>query len=167
MESQLLLNNRAVFIAFSQDETYLLGEAIGKACYPGLTILLFGSLGMGKTLLTQGIGNQLGYKRIKSPTFILLSEHDGKLPLIHADLYRLESPAEADSLDFENYIEQGCLLVVEWAERWGSPPENDRLDIRFEPVRGDETARRITIEATGERAAVVLASAVSALRDLR
>ncbi len=118
--------------------------------------MLYGELGMGKTLLTQGIGSALGYKRIKSPTFIILAEHEGDLPLVHADLYRLDSNADVDSLDLENYIEQGCLLTVEWAERWNTGPTDDRLDIRMEPIGCDNSKRQITIEAIGKKAEEIL-----------
>jgi len=111
---------------------------------------------MGKTVLTQGIGSSLGHRGIKSPTFILVSEHDGDLPMVHADLYRLDSYVEADALDFENYIDSGCLLVVEWAERWHTPPLKDTLDITITNGEDDENSRTITVRALGERAIEML-----------
>ena len=156
MRYETYSDSRAVFVTESAEETRALGRALGGFVYPGLTLLLFGGLGMGKTQLTQGIGNALGFDRVKSPTFIIVSEHEGKLPLIHADLYRLDAK-ETDSLDLESYTMDGCLLVVEWAERWPSPPGEDRLDIRFEAPDGADGPRRITTEAFGERAGRALA----------
>ena len=143
---------RLDIITFSEDETRSLGTYIGKHCYPGLTVLLHGGLGMGKTLLTRGIGRALGCNKIKSPTFILIAEHEGEIPLIHADLYRLDSHVEADALDFENYIDHGCVLVVEWAERWHTPPIKDTLDIIINQYSEDENSRVITIKALGKTA---------------
>ena len=143
---------KLVIITFSEEETHSLGRSIGKNSFPGLTILLHGGLGMGKTLLTQGIGKALGCRKIKSPTFILIAEHNGDIPLIHADLYRLDSHVEADSLDFENYIENGCILVVEWAERWHTPPLKDAIDIVISQYGEDENSRVITIKALGKTA---------------
>jgi len=139
-----------------EEETRQLGALLGRLAFPGLTILLHGGLGMGKTVLTQGIGSSLGHRGIKSPTFILVSEHDGDLPMVHADLYRLDSYVEADALDFENYIDSGCLLVVEWAERWHTPPLKDTLDITITNGEDDENSRTITVRALGERAIEML-----------
>lgn len=140
----------------SEGETLFLGALIGKFAFPGLTVLLHGGLGMGKTLLTKGIGKALGYSGIKSPTFILISEHEGDLPLIHADLYRLDSHVEADALDFENYIDSGCVLVVEWAERWHTPPLKNVLDITIVRETENESSRTITIKASGSNTAEML-----------
>lgn len=139
-------------VTFSEEETRSLGMSLGRQAFPGLTILLHGGLGMGKTLLTQGIGKALGCCKIKSPTFILIAEHKGEIPLVHADLYRLNSHVEADALDFENYIDSGYVLVVEWAERWHTPPLNDTLDITINQYGESETTRTIKIKALGETA---------------
>lgn len=140
----------------SDVETELLGFTLGAAAYPGLTILLRGDLGMGKTTLTQGIGRALGIKRIKSPSFIIVSEHDGRLPLAHADLYRLEETEQVEELDFEAYIDDGFLLIVEWAERWTSPPSSDRLEILFDQGIENPMERSICLKAEGCRAESML-----------
>ena len=146
----------ALLITTSEAEIELLGEMIGRLGYPGLAVLLHGGLGAGKTLLTKGIGKALGCSRVKSPTFILVSEHKASIPLVHADLYRLNSHVEADALDFENYIDDGCILVVEWAERWHTSPSKDALDIRIKTDCLDENKRLFEIKAMGERAEKLL-----------
>ena len=156
---------RLDIVTFSEDETRSLGMYIGKHSYPGLAILLHGGLGMGKTLLTQGIGKALGCGKIKSPTFILIAEHEGEIPLIHADLYRLDSHVEADALDFENYIDSGCLLVVEWAERWHTPPQKDTLDITITSENQNENSRTITVRALGNRAIEMLSKLSEEVSD--
>lgn len=159
----MLLNNVTVVTTSSPEETRSLGTLLGGSGYAGLTVLLYGALGMGKTLLTSGIGSALGYDNIKSPTFIIISEHEGDLSLVHADLYRLETYAETDLLDLESYIDRGCLLVVEWAEHWGSPPSKDRWDITIKPAENDEgeNIREITIRPFGNKAFGKLCGAIS------
>ncbi|MDD4159504.1 MAG: tRNA (adenosine(37)-N6)-threonylcarbamoyltransferase complex ATPase subunit type 1 TsaE [Synergistaceae bacterium] len=139
-------------VTFTEEETRSLGRHIGKRSFPGLTILMHGGLGMGKTFLTQGIGSALGCGKIKSPTFILIAEHQGEIPLIHADLYRLNSYTEADALDFENYIDNGCVLVVEWAERWHTHPLSDTIDITINQYGDNEFSRVVKIKALGNTA---------------
>ena len=147
---------KADIVTFSEEETYSLGHFIGNHVYPGLVILLHGGLGMGKTLITQGIGKALGFSKIKSPTFVLVAEHIGLLPLIHADLYRLDSHVEADALDFENYIDSGYVVVIEWGERWHTSPLNDTIDITIKQHGNNEYARDITIRALGGSAEKLL-----------
>ncbi|MEG1913063.1 MAG: tRNA (adenosine(37)-N6)-threonylcarbamoyltransferase complex ATPase subunit type 1 TsaE, partial [Cloacibacillus sp.] len=102
-------------------ETYELGRRLGALAFPGLLVLLNGTLGVGKTKFTQGFGAALGYSRVKSPSFIIMSEYDGPLPMLHADLYRLERSYEAETLGIEEYLEDGFTALVEWAERWSKP----------------------------------------------
>ncbi len=138
----------------SEHKTFEIGKRIGSLAYGGLVILLYGGLGMGKTRLTQGIGNALGANKIKSPTFILINEYNTQPPLIHADLYRLETEREVDSLALEDYLDDDCLLVVEWAERWKNIPVSNVLKITFEQT--EKTNRCLTLEAVGDRAQELL-----------
>lgn len=149
------LNSSLFIITNSEAETQELGRQLGTAAYAGLTLAFSGGLGMGKTKFIHGIGNALGIKRIKSPTFIIVDEHESNPPLIHADLYRLENSSDIESLDLERYIEEGCLLAVEWAEYWKEQPKDNIIKIIFEKT--DENSRKITFEAVGERAIKLLA----------
>lgn len=133
------------------EETELAGETAGQFLYPGLLLLLKGRLGMGKTKFIQGIGRKIGVSRIKSPSFIIMSEHEGRIPFLHADLYRLESQKEIESLAIEEYLDEGFAAAVEWGDRWTVPPE-DRVDIDIMPAEGLENSRIITFSASGERA---------------
>lgn len=109
------------------DETRAVGRAIGEAAAPGDVYLLTGPLGAGKTCLTQGIASGLGapgYAR--SPTFVLVTRYQGRLTIHHADLYRIDHPAEAWDLGLEDIIAAGeNVLIVEWADRAADifPPE--------------------------------------------
>lgn len=111
------------------EATRSLGVALGKSLPAGCVILLEGDLGSGKTTLVQGIGQGLGITdAIVSPTFTLINEYtEGRLPLYHLDLYRLE-PAEVEALNLESYWE-GIefplgIIAIEWAERLRYKPSS-------------------------------------------
>lgn len=150
----------------SPEETFLVGEALGKAAYPGLLVLLKGALGMGKTKLTQGVGHALGYERVKSPTFIIMSEYEGAIPLLHADLYRLEDETEINSLGIEEYLEEGFTAVVEWAERWLEAPESDRIDVEFEAPPENGESRILAFTCYGEAACKALRGFAEEIRTM-
>jgi tRNA threonylcarbamoyladenosine biosynthesis protein TsaE len=104
----------------SAEETILAGEKLAKKLKPGDVIALSGDLGSGKTTFTKGIGKGLGVKdpdRINSPTFVLIKEYKGKVPLYHLDLYRLDSLKEIENLAIEEYIYRNGVTVIEWAEK--------------------------------------------------
>lgn len=144
----------------SADETRLLGEALGALLAPGDLVLLEGDLGAGKTALTQGIGRGLGVAgTINSPTFTLLKEYEGRLPLYHFDLYRIEDPDELLTLGFEDYFTDDGVCVVEWAERGERADEawpTSWLRIHLDKLSSDERLLRCT--ASGGRGAVLLAA---------
>ena len=98
------------------DATNLLGESLGKAALAGEVIALVGDLGSGKTTMTQGIVRSLGYKsEVTSPTFSLVQEYrGGRLDVFHFDFYRVESDHELLDLGWDDYLEQGGLVIVEW-----------------------------------------------------
>lgn len=155
MKFQHWSDNSVQFETCSPEETKSLGEMAGSCAYPGLCLLLFGGLGMGKTQFTQGVGTELGIKNVKSPTFILIAEHEGRLPLIHADLYRL-AEQDVEPLALEDYMSDGCLLVVEWAERWASRPDCDCWNICFSADGSDDWVRTVRLSALGEKASGAL-----------
>jgi tRNA threonylcarbamoyladenosine biosynthesis protein TsaE len=105
---------------------------IGELARPGDIITLAGSLGAGKTTLTQAIGQGLGIPAscyITSPTFSLLHEYPGRMPLYHLDLYRLEGEEELEELGLEDYLYGDGLTVIEWPERLGRLMPSTRLHI--------------------------------------
>jgi tRNA threonylcarbamoyladenosine biosynthesis protein TsaE len=120
----------------SPDETFRLGEKWGREAKPGSVIGLTGDLGAGKTQLVKGIARGLGIdSRILSPTFTLIHEYrEGRLPLYHIDLYRLDDAQQVFAAGLEEYfLQNDGVTVVEWAERY--------------PLR---TSRRARIETSGE-----------------
>lgn len=154
--------NSFSIISESPDDTFAAGRALGEALYPGLLALLKGGLGMGKTRFVQGIGGAVGYDRVKSPTFVIMNEYDAAVPFLHVDLYRLENEEEVDALGIEEYLDDGFAAAVEWAERWSERPE-DRVEIEFLPVPGDENARVLVFEAFGEKETELLVQVKRAL----
>ena len=107
-------------ITNSAKETMLIGEKLARKLKPGDMIALSGDLGSGKTTFTKGIGKGLGVKdskRINSPTFVLIREYSGKVPLYHLDLYRLDDLEGIENLAIEEYIYGNGVTVIEWAEK--------------------------------------------------
>ena len=130
------------FHTTSPDQTRRLGEIIGKYAQSGDVFLLNGPLGAGKTCLTQGIAQGLGVVgNVRSPTFVLMTQHKGRLTLHHVDLYRIGGPAEAWDLGLDEQTSgEGAsgdsICVVEWADRAGRasgvfPPDALWLDLSY------------------------------------
>lgn len=133
------------------EQTMSLGRRLGKIALPGDVITLTGSLGAGKTTLTQAIGQGLMVPEnyyITSPTFGLLHEYPGRIPLYHMDLYRLTSEEEIEALGFEDYLYGNGLTVIEWPDRLGSLLPSERLEIELSFTSG--IGRKATLTQHGE-----------------
>lgn len=125
------------------------GERIGRMLRAGDVVLLSGELGAGKTVLAQGIGRGLGVMDpIKSSSFVIMNEYEGRLRLFHADLYRLEDPAQVAELALDELATDG-VLVVEWPER--APEELPAEHLLVELAYGTARTRRIAVCARGAR----------------
>ncbi|OQY41022.1 MAG: tRNA (adenosine(37)-N6)-threonylcarbamoyltransferase complex ATPase subunit type 1 TsaE [Spirochaetaceae bacterium 4572_7] len=114
------------FITKSHNETFQLGEKIGKLAQPGNIIALKGDLGAGKTVLTKGIASALSIKEdVTSPTYNIVCEYTGSIPLYHMDLYRISDIEEFEMLGVDNLLFGKGLSVIEWSERIeGNLPED-------------------------------------------
>ena len=130
-------------ITASPAETAALGARLARDAAPGEVWALVGDLGAGKTHFVQGIAAGLGAPAgVTSPTFTLVHEYTGgRLPLFHFDLYRLRSAEEALDLGWEEYLDVGGLVVVEWADRFSALLPPGARWFHFEILAGD--ARRI------------------------
>jgi tRNA threonylcarbamoyladenosine biosynthesis protein TsaE len=150
----------ATLISHSPEETLAIGEQWGREAQRGWVIGLSGDLGAGKTQLVKGLARGLGSSsRVHSPTFTLLNEYGGgRLPLIHLDLYRLNSPQEVADAGLDEYlIQPQGVTVVEWIERWMPVGCENRQEsqlmkelcrlVRIEVL--SESDRRITYEDSG------------------
>lgn len=128
----------------SPAETRRIGERIGRALAAGDVVALVGELGAGKTALVQGIARGLGVgERVASPSFTIVNEHAGRVPLFHADFYRLQSIDELDAIGFDDYFGRGGVVVVEWADRFPTALPRERLDVRIDTT-GART-RKLTL----------------------
>ena len=113
-------NRNEIFTTESPGETQALGEKLGKTFKPGDVIALIGDLGTGKTCLTQGIARGVGiapHEIVSSPSYILINEYSGTVPIYHIDLYRLENSEEIAELGLSEYVEGDGICIIEWAER--------------------------------------------------
>jgi tRNA threonylcarbamoyladenosine biosynthesis protein TsaE len=144
----------------STGETVRAGILLGQLLEPGDTVLLQGSLGAGKTAFSQGIGQGLGVPgTINSPTFTILKEYAGRIPLYHFDLYRLEEPDELLMLGFEDYFGAAGVCVVEWPEKIDddaspAPWPDDYLRVELRRLAPGE--RALSFTAHGNRGGELL-----------
>jgi tRNA threonylcarbamoyladenosine biosynthesis protein TsaE len=130
--------------------TQAFGHRLGARLFPGAIIALTGPLGAGKTFLVRAIAEGLGIadsRVVTSPTFVLIQEYEGRLPIYHFDAYRLKAVCEFADLGVHEYFGGEGVCLVEWADRVLELLPVERLDIRLE-VTGD-TSRRAFLEASG------------------
>ncbi len=119
-------------ITRSAEETEELGRLLASKAKGSEVVCLTGDLGSGKTVFAKGLAKGLGIKdSVASPTFTLVNEYEGEIPLYHMDLYRLESAEGVFDLGFEEYIEGGGITVIEWAERIKFYLPEEYLEVRF------------------------------------
>lgn len=137
------------FETFSAEETFKLGEMTGGKLKPGTVVCLDGDLGVGKTVFVKGVAKGLGIKEpVVSPTFTILQEYrEGRIPLYHFDVYRIEDPEEMYEIGFDDYLYGDGVCLIEWAKRVTELlPENVlRITIAKDPEKG-LSYRKITME---------------------
>lgn len=142
--------NHLDLISHSPEDTRRLGASIGELTLPGDIFLLVGDLGTGKTCLTQGIAWGLGIKEYAlSPSFIIVRELYGRLPLYHMDLYRLNHIEEIAGLGLDEYFYGNGVCVVEWAEKGLSELPSEHLLIQLSYL--SDTGRSLQFKPSGQR----------------
>lgn len=138
------------FTTESAEETSRIGEQLGKLLSKGNIICLSGDLGAGKTAFTKGIAKGLGVKDyVTSPTYTIINEYEGRLPLYHFDVYRLNDVEEMYELGYEEYFFGDGVVVLEWADIVKDIIPKERLWITILNTKGDNS-REILMEPTGE-----------------
>jgi tRNA threonylcarbamoyladenosine biosynthesis protein TsaE len=136
----------------SPDQTQLLGSYIGELAQLADVILLTGELGTGKTCLVQGIARGLCVTEYAfSPSFVILREYRGRLPLYHIDLYRLDDVREIANLGLEEYFYGGGVCVIEWADKGFGVLPADNLLINLQYVPTFQTGRSLSLTPHGAR----------------
>ena len=151
------------FVSASAEETKALAAALAPLVRPCDIILLNGDLGAGKTQFSQGFANALGVKQqVTSPTFTILLEYrDGRLPLYHFDLYRLEDDEELEDIGYFDVLEADGVSLVEWADKFPDSLPEDYLELRI-TIAPDET-RFLAATPEGSRSEELLADWEQAL----
>ena len=136
----------------SPEQTQLLGSYLGELAQKADVFLLVGELGTGKTCLVQGIARGLDVIEYAfSPSFVILREYHGRLPLYHIDFYRLDHIEEIADLGLEDYFYGDGLCVVEWAEKGLQVLPQDNLLITLHYTPASETKRSIILKPRGKR----------------
>jgi tRNA threonylcarbamoyladenosine biosynthesis protein TsaE len=154
------MNTRMTVIqltSHSPEQTQHLGIRLGELAQAGDIFLLIGNLGGGKTCLTQGIAWGLGIKEYAfSPSFVIVREYHGRLPLYHVDFYRLDRIEEIVDLGLNEYFYGSGVCVVEWADKGMAVLPQENLTIRLSYI--SDTERSINLEPKGNRYAQLLKS---------
>ena len=134
----------------SAAQTMAAGEALAPLLAAGDVVLLSGDLGAGKTQFAKGVAEGLGVvEPVTSPTFNILLVHQGRLPLYHFDLYRLDRVDELEDLDYYATLESDGVSLVEWGDRFAEAAPRSGLSVTLS-IEGDEL-RRIAVAAIGDR----------------
>ncbi len=151
----------------SEDETLALGALLAEFLSPGMTVLLEGELGAGKTTLVRGYCAALGCKNVRSPSFTLMNIYNGRnsRQIIHSDLYRLDR-CDVDELELEEYAEDGAVLFVEWADR-GFKATSSSLTLRLSYGEQEDGCipRIVEFSAGGERGERMLEKLFNAIEE--
>ena len=138
---------KKVWETFSPEETEAIGEQMGQAAKPARVYSLDGDLGVGKTVFTKGFARGLGItEHVTSPTFTIINEYNGRIPLYHFDVYRISCEEEMDDTGYEDYFYGEGVSLVEWASIIPNlmPKETIHITIEKDYAKGDDY-RRITI----------------------
>ena len=130
----------------SEEETIELAENIESEKFPNMVICLNGDLGSGKTVFAKAFGHAMGIDDVTSPTFNIIKEYNGELPLYHMDVYRVEG--NVDNLGLNEYFEKGGVTIIEWSDMIEEYLPKERLEIEFKMT--GENSRILLIRAYGE-----------------
>ncbi|MCM8799245.1 MAG: tRNA (adenosine(37)-N6)-threonylcarbamoyltransferase complex ATPase subunit type 1 TsaE [Candidatus Omnitrophica bacterium] len=128
--------SKFIFLSYSEKQTLKLGEKIANFLKAGDILCLFGPLGSGKTVFVKGIakGLKIRPRIVNSPSFVLIREYEGKLPLYHIDLYRLKKVQDILKIGYQDYLYSEGITAIEWAERLDWLLPNNYFRIEFEIV---------------------------------
>ena len=139
-----------MYLSHSEKETEQLGEQLGQALSPGTVVAYTGGLGMGKTAFTRGLARGLGCtERVTSPTFTLVNEYPGRIPLFHFDVYRLSGSDALYDIGWDDYLDRGGVCAVEWSENIADALPEDTVFVRLRRCEAHDNWREIDVEGVG------------------
>ena len=139
------------FLSHSTAETEAAGEALARRPRPGTVLAYQGGLGMGKTAFTRGLARGLGCEdRVTSPTFTIVNEYEGRIPLFHFDMYRLPDADALFDIGWEDYLGRGGVCAVEWSERVEDALPEDTVWVRIRRSPENDNWRIISVEGVDE-----------------
>lgn len=141
------MDNTFKVVTRSEADTIELAENLEAEKFPNMVICLNGDLGSGKTVFTKGFAGAMGIDEITSPTFTIIKEYVGELPLYHMDVYRTDGKIEG--LGLEEYFDKNGVTIIEWAEMIEDKLPEERLDITFK-ITG-ENSRTIIVTPYGDK----------------
>lgn len=148
----------SVIISNSPRATFELGRGLGEKLIAGSVVALTGELGCGKTVLTRGLcdGLDVPLRQVNSPTFVLVNEYHGRMPVFHMDMYQIATESDAVELGIIDYLNRARsgVLIIEWGERVLLLLPDDLLKVNFEILSARK--RRIELSAGGEKSADLL-----------
>lgn len=134
-------------LSHNVNETEALGAALAKRLHAGDVIAYLGDLGAGKTAFTRGLARGLGCTaRVTSPTFTIVNEYEGEIPLFHFDMYRLSDADELFDIGWDDYLGRGGICAVEWSERITEEIPQNAVTVTICRCEENEDWRRIIIE---------------------
>lgn len=132
------------FVSNSERETEQFAESFAKRLSRGSVVAFEGTLGAGKTAFTRGLARGLNSKdSVSSPTFAIVNEYDGDIPLFHFDMYRIETLGELYSIGFFEYLERGGICAIEWSENIYSALPEETVFVSIEHI--SQSQRKITV----------------------
>jgi len=152
----VISNRKFSVILKSLQDTWETGRYLGELLEAGDVVALIGELGCGKTYLTKGIAHGLGVPEnyyITSPSFTIINEYQGRVPLYHIDLYRMEKGFNEEALGLKEYLYSPGVVVIEWAEKLPELPQT-RIEVRMEII-GDQE-RKVEIIGHGDHPAFII-----------
>lgn len=163
---QISIEHKIHLESNSAKETIEIGKSLGRHLLPGSVICLTGELGAGKTCFIKGMAEGLGVKGkdVSSPTFIIIREYKGRIPLYHIDLYRIGVLCDIRDIGMEEIIYGNGVTAIEWAERISDVLPDDRIEIKLEWI--DEKSRAMEITAFGLNHSKMLKGAFGAGDEL-
>jgi tRNA threonylcarbamoyladenosine biosynthesis protein TsaE len=134
----------------SVDDTRSLAAEVAALAMPGDLVVLAGDLGTGKTAFAQGFAKGLGVEEpVTSPAFVLVRTYEGRLPLVHLDVYRLDHMQELVDLGISELLDEGAVTLVEWGDAVTPALPADFLEVRLEAPDGPVDERRLSLRSVG------------------